>query len=290
MNYNKIVCNLSQQTIESYGKDELQMFITAFSIGESFLTSASSALPFIFDVKFEDSFMPSNPKSKHQLLTMATWLSWTFDVKFIDFESKKETVYKVNEISDGMKDEVAERIVSVILDSNKSERSVQVKRFNCWFDLVPYVAKKSSFDVIKNNDYICDYRVSCREDLYKLVPSKRLGVTNDLFEDDCKEYKKQFDYILSLFDKGMTLKYTNASLSDNDPFNLNLMYRKSYSNSVSGYEITNEELVNDFFDIFWITYVLRKMNMSILPRLMDYPSSNYDTKSLRELKERLSAE
>lgn len=287
MNYNKIACSISKETIEAYDDDNLSMFISAISDGP-YCGKFVGTLPFLFDIKFTDKLTPHTDKSKHQFKVMLEWLVKSYNVRITKFEDKEPITYSLTETREDkdLRNKLKEEISESILGSNSPNMIVEIHKHSTWFELSPFVAKKEHVDIILNNEYSLNFRLKRKEDLYNFMYRDDFD-TPKCFEDDNKDYKAKHKFLIKALKDKKQRRNFSMSMSDADPFLLGFTPRTEFNADFPEYKLSSSEMISDHIDLYWLTKVLTTFNYDLLPNFTPYPSTYSSKKDQIRLAEQI---
>jgi len=291
--YNRVSCALSNRTMESYDGEELTMFFTAVSTGGE-VGKINTPLPFIFDMKFEDGFIPLNKESRKNFRRLAYFILKELSPTIISIETKEEQNFKYsfNEYpSESDIDAIANALSS--FPSDQYEVVFTPTSIKTPVSIVPFIADKKQFDIFKETDFNVNHFIKKKEDLYKWVCNLGFSAKKRMKESEGTESEQYLSVIME------ALRTNNFKNIESNLLGDVFYFQAGIFRSIGLYG-RGKKSQNSFYktiDTFWVLYKMIIMNVNMSQASNPYPNHlandnliEYHEKVLAALKEKLKTD
>lgn len=290
---NRIVCGISGATIEAYDKDDLILIFSVVSSGA--VGPINSQLPFIIDVNFKDKLIPNSKDAQKDFRRFAYFIISEYTPKIIELETRKETILDLKAENANISDMI-DQLINALSRFHYDQYEVQFKTRESYGDLsiVPFVAYKSQFDIIKDNDFNVNYFIQSKEDLYKWICETHNRKLRKKIMAMCETKEEEDNYFVNQdASPEQFLKAINHAIIKNDFSYINSTFLESFFfqpsifKTIGLYGKVRKGMVSfhKMIETYWVIFKMQELNINFSQSSAMYPKhfANNNIIKLKEL-------
>lgn len=152
----RIICNLTNVTIDTYNSDDLTSFFVIESTGSN-LDKYVAPLPFIFKTFLKDGLEPQTEEDKEELLRLARFLFMKYNISVKDIDSSETAHFNYNYEGSEISEKHCEMLAGYLLDSVNNTLEITLKNEQFTFSISAFTAFSEAVDFyrddFKHNSY-----------------------------------------------------------------------------------------------------------------------------------------